>query len=65
MNLAQWMTRNNVRVDEFATAIGVHLVTAYKLRAGKCLPSVRVAAAIERVTRGQVTAADFVPESAA
>lgn len=65
MNLADWMSANQVRVDDFARQIGVHLVTAYKLRAGKSMPSVRVAAAIERATSGQVTAADFVSEKAA
>lgn len=65
MNLADWMSANQVRVDDFARQIGVHLVTAYKLRAGKSMPSVRVAAAIERATCGQVTAADFVSEKAA
>jgi DNA-binding transcriptional regulator YdaS (Cro superfamily) len=61
MKLSDWMTSNEAKVDDFARQIGVHLVTVYKLRAGKSLPSVRVAAAIERATNGAVTAADFVP----
>ena len=61
MKLSDWMAANQMKVDDFARLIGVHLVTAYKLRAGKSLPSVKVAAAIERATNGAVTAADFVP----
>ena len=63
MTLGDWLSENGVRMDDFARDIGVHLVTAYKLRTGKCLPSVRVLAAIERRTNGQVTARDFVPAS--
>ena len=63
MKLSDWMAANQVKVDDFARSIGVHLVTAYKLRAGKSLPSVKIAAAIERATNGAVTAADFVPRS--
>lgn len=62
MTLDQWIAGRQMRMAEVAAAIGVHLVTAYKLRSGKAKPSIRVAAAIERLTDGQVTARDFMPE---
>lgn len=61
MTLDRWLSENNVRMDDFARSIGVHLVTAYKLRNGKSRPSITVAAAIERTTNGQVTARDLAP----
>jgi DNA-binding XRE family transcriptional regulator len=61
MKLDAWINAHKVRMDDFAKAIGVHLVTAYKLRSGKCRPSIRVAAAIERETGGKVTAIDLAP----
>lgn len=63
MKLEAWIAGKKLRMDDFARAIGVHTVTAYKLRSGKSLPSIRIAAAIERETGGAVTAADFVPDT--
>lgn len=64
MTLDQWIAEHKVRMDDFARQIGVHLVTAYKLRRGTTQPSVHTLAAIERATRGKVTAVDFVAERA-
>lgn len=64
MTLEQWIDENKVRMDVFAKQIGVHLVTAYKLRRGLTMPSVHTLAAIERATDGRVTARDFVPQAA-
>lgn len=61
MTFGEWLTANPMRMPDVASAIGVHLVTAYKLRNGIIMPSIRIAAAIERLTAGQVTALDFVP----
>jgi 3,4-dihydroxy 2-butanone 4-phosphate synthase/GTP cyclohydrolase II len=60
MLLSDWLTREGITRSEFAARIGVSPPTITELCRGGQWLSRKTARAIEKVTGGEVTAADFV-----
>lgn len=61
MTLSEWMTENDVSPESLANMIGVHWATIYKWRSGRSFPRLDQIVAIRRLTKGAVTADDFLP----
>ena len=60
MRLHAYLTRNSIRVDDFAVAIGVaSLSTIYRYMRGERIPCARTMEQIRELTGGLVTADDF------
>jgi transcriptional regulator with XRE-family HTH domain len=60
MRLHAYLTRNDIRVDDFAAAIGVSsLSTIYRYIRGERIPCSRTMERIRDLTGGAVTADDF------
>lgn len=62
MTLSEWMTANKMTAEALAPRLGVHWATIYKWKGRRSFPRVTQLAEIERLTDGQVTARDFMPE---
>ena len=62
MKLQDWLRETGMPRSELAELIGVTVAHISLLCSGRSLPSIRVAAAIERETVGAVRARDFVDE---
>jgi plasmid maintenance system antidote protein VapI len=65
MKLTEWLSREGVKKKDFAAMVGASNATISDLCNGKKWIGRELAAAIARVTDGDVTAADFVERSAA
>jgi hypothetical protein len=61
MELATWMQETKTKPDAIAIRLRVHLVTVYHWRAKRKFPRIEHLQAIEAMTDGKVTAADFMP----
>jgi|TARA_Y100000033_G_C2750379_1_gene113536 hypothetical protein len=59
--LKNWIKENNMSVYRFAKECDVAGSVAHRWTTGDCRPSLENCAVIARVTDGQVTANDFVP----
>ena len=60
MRLHAYLTRNGIRVDDFAAAVGVaSLSTIYRYMRGERIPCARAMERIRELTAGSVTADDF------
>lgn len=51
-----------VRQSDFADEVGVSQATISKIERGEILPSLKLAAIIEKATRGAVTATSWIEE---
>lgn len=65
MNLRQYLAQANRSQSEFARQIGVSRSYLSEIASGAKLPSLTVAAAIERETGGKVSAMSFIPSKQA
>lgn len=63
MTLKEWMKREGLTQPEAAKRLGVSQQNVSNWVRGKNTPSLRVALAIARATRGAVTAADLAVPS--
>lgn len=63
--LRKFRSDKKVRQSDMAEALGVSQGTISKIECGDALPSLELAVAIERVTKGAVSASSWVPEVAA
>lgn len=61
MELATWMRETNTKPEAVAARLRVHLVTVYHWRAKRKFPRIEHLQALETLTDGKVTAADFMP----
>jgi DNA-binding transcriptional regulator YdaS (Cro superfamily) len=61
MTLSSYLTENKIKQREFAVQIAVHPSIVSRLTAGQMSPSLELAFAIERETRGAVPAASWLP----
>jgi DNA-binding XRE family transcriptional regulator len=59
MTLHEWLTREQRTDAWLAEKIGRHRTTITRIRNGRLRPSVAVAAKIQKLSRGAVTAADY------
>jgi DNA-binding XRE family transcriptional regulator len=59
MTLAEWLKRERKTDAWLAERVGRHRATITKIRNGRKLPSIEVAAKIQRLSRNAVTAADY------
>lgn len=62
MKLEEWMQNNSVSDADLAGRVGRDRTIISKLRKGQIKPSIKVLLAITRLTDGQVTIEDFMPE---
>lgn len=61
MQLSEWLAREGVNRNQFAERVGIAPSTIYDVCSGRIAwPRRRIIEAIERGTRGEVTAADFL-----
>jgi ribosome-binding protein aMBF1 (putative translation factor) len=63
--LADWMRRNGVRDNEVAKAINRDRSIVSRIRRGELVPTLSVAVAIERLTKGAVAVQSWVKDDAA
>ena len=59
MLLSEWLDRHGITNEDFAQAIGRHRTDVYRYKRGQHMPRAEIIAAIERETRGAVTATDL------
>lgn len=59
MRLDEWMRRNKVSCAEFARRIDAHRTEVWNYATRRRAPRAARIVAIQKVTRGKVTAADF------
>jgi len=59
MKLHEWMKEAQMSDSDMAKAIGRERSVVTRIRNGRLLPSVKTAAAIQRLTGGRVTAVDY------
>lgn len=64
MKLADWLTKNGRTASWLAEQVGRDRSFITKVKNSEALPSIVVAAEIQRVTDGEVTAVDYLPERA-
>ncbi|MFG1376130.1 helix-turn-helix domain-containing protein [Xanthobacter autotrophicus] len=62
MDIATWLSQNDVSEAEFAVRIGVTRQSIWRYRSGERVPRPGVIARIREATGGQVTANDFFPQ---
>lgn len=62
MKLGSWLAKNDKSDAWLAKQVGRDRSFIAKVRKGDALPSVEVAAAIQRLTEGAVTAVDFIEQ---
>ena len=62
MKLEEWMHENKVSDADLAGRVGRDRTIISKLRKGQIKPSLEVLVAVTRITEGQVTVNDFMPE---
>ena len=60
MKLADYLEQHQIRLDVFASEIGVHISTAYRIRDGLTAPRLDTLLKIMEATGGEVGPADFV-----
>ena len=60
MQLQQWLKKQSMPIMVFAERVGAHRSSIYRFIKGQTLPRREVLRRIAEVTRGQVTANDFV-----
>lgn len=65
MKLAHWLARENRTDAWLAERVGRDRSIITRIKRGDALPSVEVAAAIQRLTGGEVTATDYERRQAA
>ena len=58
--LRDYLTRTGTRQEDFARRVGTTQATISRLAAGKALPSLELAAGIERESGGEIMAASWV-----
>ena len=63
MDLAEWMNKTATTPSQLAALMGVPLVTVYHWRAKRKFPRVGQLREIERITGGEVTPADLLPNA--
>jgi transcriptional regulator with XRE-family HTH domain len=61
MRLADWLKENGRTATWLAEQVGRDQSFITRVKNGSAMPSIEVAAAIQRVTSGQVTAVDYLP----
>lgn len=59
MTLTEYLTTHRITAAQFATLIGRSKSFVSRIRTGDAAPSLETLQAIQRVTGGQVTPADF------
>lgn len=62
MKLAKYLKDHKLTHQEFASRIGSSQAAVSRYAAARRFPEAQVLARIQQVTKGQVTANDFVPE---
>lgn len=62
MSLSEYLAKNNIRQEDFASKIGVTQATVSRLSNGG-VPSLKLAVAIERATRGRVKASSWASQA--
>jgi predicted transcriptional regulator len=68
MQLKAYLDREGLSMDEFSKSLGVHRTTLYRIINGLSYPRKKVTLRILELTKGKVTAKDFleqVPRSGA
>ena len=60
MRLDVYLEKSNTPVEKFAEAISVHRTSVYRFMKGLAFPRPSTIARITEVTKGQVTANDFI-----
>lgn len=63
MRLNQWFESNKTARSEFARALGVSRFTIWRYETGDRFPRPHYLARIAELTKGKVTAKDFVEQS--
>jgi predicted transcriptional regulator len=63
MTLDQWLTKHEIRNEDFAQRIGIGTVGCWRLRKGHTQPKWETIEAIVRETKGQVMPNDFLPST--
>lgn len=61
MRLADWLRQNERTATWLAGQVGRDPSFITRVKNGDAMPSIEVAAAIQRITDGAVTAVDFLP----
>ncbi|UYW25716.1 helix-turn-helix transcriptional regulator [Methylorubrum extorquens] len=61
MTLADWLRQNGKTATWLASQVGRDPSFITRVKNGDAMPSIEVAAAIQRVTGGAVTAIDYIP----
>jgi transcriptional regulator with XRE-family HTH domain len=61
MTLSQYLSDRDMPPSDLAAALGLYPSTLYRILSGQRMPSLALAFAIERYTRGVVTAESFLP----
>jgi len=64
MDLNEWMSRENINKSEAARRFGVSHTTVLRWASGRLLPAWNSLIVIKKVTGGDVTPDDFMPETA-
>ncbi|WP_018261916.1 helix-turn-helix transcriptional regulator [Methylobacterium sp. WSM2598] len=65
MKLSDWLKANGKSAAWLASQVGRDPSFITRVKNGDAMPSIAVAAEIQRITNGAVTAVDFVPATAA
>ncbi len=60
--LREYRKKHRIKQKDFASLLGVTSTRIHEIEAGKGLPSLDLAARIERATKGAVPAISWVPE---
>ncbi|MGY2048869.1 XRE family transcriptional regulator [Methylobacterium sp. JK268] len=63
MKLADWLKQNGKTATWLAGQLGRDPSFITRVKNGDAMPSITVAAEIQRITGNEVTAIDFVPEA--
>jgi transcriptional regulator with XRE-family HTH domain len=64
MTLREYRKGSGLTLEQCGTLLGVHFTTVSKWELGIRIPDAIAVAAIERLTRGKVRAASFIPRVA-
>jgi transcriptional regulator with XRE-family HTH domain len=64
MLLDAFLAENQIRIDQFAEAVGVHPTTIYRLLAGRTIPHRRTLRKILELTKGQVGVSELLRRQA-
>ncbi|WP_456015378.1 helix-turn-helix transcriptional regulator [Methylorubrum populi] len=65
MRLSDWLKANGRTATWLAEQVGRDQSFITRIKNGRAMPSIEVAAAIQRVTGGSVTAIDYLPDQPA